>query len=145
MSTNDSAKGKKAPGKGPANKSDAAKRVAVHSYSKTAKGQKGRVSGIENGTKGVLPAVAVVDAGEGAGQTADEGAHLEALIAGGYAEEAARWREWLLHRLGGMLPVWRGGVGVEQHVERAVHRQLHVAPVRDQRIGAAPDGREDLV
>ncbi len=29
------------------------------------------------------------------------------------------WREWLLHRLGGMLPVWRGGVGVETHVASA--------------------------
>ena len=25
----------------------------------------------------------------------------------------------LLHRLGGMLPVWRGGVGIEQHVASA--------------------------
>jgi len=31
----------------------------------------------------------------------------------------ARWKEWLIHRLGGMLPVWRGGVGVEQHVASA--------------------------
>lgn len=30
-----------------------------------------------------------------------------------------RWREWLLHRIGGMLPVWRGGMGVDQHVESA--------------------------
>ncbi len=30
-----------------------------------------------------------------------------------------RWKEWLLHRIGGMLPVWRGGVGVDQHVESA--------------------------
>ncbi len=30
-----------------------------------------------------------------------------------------RWRERLLHRLGGMLPVWRGGVGVEQHIAAA--------------------------
>lgn len=29
------------------------------------------------------------------------------------------WKEWLLRRLGGMLPVWRGGVGVEQHVASA--------------------------
>jgi 1-acyl-sn-glycerol-3-phosphate acyltransferase len=29
------------------------------------------------------------------------------------------WREALLHRLGGLLPVWRGGVGVEQHVASA--------------------------
>jgi 1-acyl-sn-glycerol-3-phosphate acyltransferase len=31
----------------------------------------------------------------------------------------SRWREWFVHRLGGLLPVWRGGVGVEQHVASA--------------------------
>ena len=31
----------------------------------------------------------------------------------------ARWREVLIHRLGGLLPVWRGGVGVDQHVAAA--------------------------
>ena len=31
----------------------------------------------------------------------------------------SRWREALVHRLGGLLPVWRGGVGVEQHVASA--------------------------
>jgi 1-acyl-sn-glycerol-3-phosphate acyltransferase len=30
-----------------------------------------------------------------------------------------RWKEGLLRRLGGMLPVWRGGVGVEQHLASA--------------------------
>jgi 1-acyl-sn-glycerol-3-phosphate acyltransferase len=30
-----------------------------------------------------------------------------------------RWLERLLHRTGMMLPVWRGGVGIEQHVEAA--------------------------
>ena len=30
-----------------------------------------------------------------------------------------RWREALLHRLGGLLPVWRGGVGVDKHVAAA--------------------------
>jgi 1-acyl-sn-glycerol-3-phosphate acyltransferase len=30
-----------------------------------------------------------------------------------------RWREALLHTLGGLLPVWRGGVGVEKHVRAA--------------------------
>jgi 1-acyl-sn-glycerol-3-phosphate acyltransferase len=29
------------------------------------------------------------------------------------------WREWLIHRLGGLLPVWRGGRGVEGHVRSA--------------------------
>ncbi len=31
----------------------------------------------------------------------------------------ARWREVLIHRLGGLLPVWRGGIGVDQHVASA--------------------------
>jgi 1-acyl-sn-glycerol-3-phosphate acyltransferase len=30
-----------------------------------------------------------------------------------------RWREMLVHRLGGLLPVWRGGIGVDQHVASA--------------------------
>jgi 1-acyl-sn-glycerol-3-phosphate acyltransferase len=30
-----------------------------------------------------------------------------------------RWKEWLLRGLGGMLPVWRGGVGVDQHLASA--------------------------
>ncbi|MDQ6794941.1 MAG: 1-acyl-sn-glycerol-3-phosphate acyltransferase [Chloroflexota bacterium] len=29
------------------------------------------------------------------------------------------WREWLIRRLGGLLPVWRGGVGIEPHVASA--------------------------
>jgi len=29
------------------------------------------------------------------------------------------WREWLVRRLGGLLPVWRGGVGVDVHVQSA--------------------------
>lgn len=31
----------------------------------------------------------------------------------------SRWREHLIHALGGLLPVWRGGVGVGQHVASA--------------------------
>jgi 1-acyl-sn-glycerol-3-phosphate acyltransferase len=31
----------------------------------------------------------------------------------------SRWREVLIHRLGGLLPVWRGGIGVDQHVASA--------------------------
>jgi 1-acyl-sn-glycerol-3-phosphate acyltransferase len=31
----------------------------------------------------------------------------------------SRWRERLIHRLGGLLPVWRGGVGVDAHVTAA--------------------------
>lgn len=31
----------------------------------------------------------------------------------------SRWRERLIHQLGGLLPVWRGGVGIDQHVRSA--------------------------
>ena len=31
----------------------------------------------------------------------------------------SRWRERLIHRLGGLLPVWRGGIGIDQHVTAA--------------------------
>ena len=30
-----------------------------------------------------------------------------------------RWRERLIHRVGGLLPVWRGGYGIDQHVASA--------------------------
>jgi 1-acyl-sn-glycerol-3-phosphate acyltransferase len=29
------------------------------------------------------------------------------------------WKEWLLRRIGGVLPVWRGGLGIEGHVAAA--------------------------
>lgn len=29
------------------------------------------------------------------------------------------WREWLVRRIGGLLPVWRGGVGIDAHVRSA--------------------------
>jgi 1-acyl-sn-glycerol-3-phosphate acyltransferase len=32
---------------------------------------------------------------------------------------SSRWRERLIRWIGGLLPVWRGGVGVEQHVRSA--------------------------
>lgn len=41
------------------------------------------------------------------------------FLGSGPSAFSARWREWFLHRLGGMLPVWRGGVGVDQHVASA--------------------------
>jgi 1-acyl-sn-glycerol-3-phosphate acyltransferase len=31
----------------------------------------------------------------------------------------APWREWLVRRVGGLLPVWRGGIGVDAHVASA--------------------------
>lgn len=41
------------------------------------------------------------------------------FLGSGPSAFSARWRESLLHRIGGMLPVWRGGVGVDQHVASA--------------------------
>jgi hypothetical protein len=41
------------------------------------------------------------------------------FLGSGPSAISARWREWLLRRRGGMLPVWRGGVGVDQHVASA--------------------------
>jgi 1-acyl-sn-glycerol-3-phosphate acyltransferase len=41
------------------------------------------------------------------------------FLGSGPSTFTSRWREWLIRRLGGMLPVWRGGVGVEQHVASA--------------------------
>jgi 1-acyl-sn-glycerol-3-phosphate acyltransferase len=32
---------------------------------------------------------------------------------------SARWREWLIRRIGGLLPVWRGGIGIDDHVASA--------------------------
>jgi len=41
------------------------------------------------------------------------------FLGSGPSAFSSRWREWFLRRLGGMLPVWRGGVGVDQHVASA--------------------------
>ena len=41
------------------------------------------------------------------------------FLGSGPSAFSSRWREALLHRLGGMLPVWRGGIGIDQHVESA--------------------------
>jgi len=41
------------------------------------------------------------------------------FLGSGPSAFTSRWREALLHRLGGMLPVWRGGVGIDQHVASA--------------------------
>ena len=48
--------------------------------------------------------------------------HLEPrcwFLGSGPSTFTSRWREWLVHRLGGLLPVWRGGLGVEGHVRSA--------------------------
>jgi len=41
------------------------------------------------------------------------------FLGSGPSTFTSRWRERLIHRLGGLLPVWRGGVGVEPHVASA--------------------------
>jgi 1-acyl-sn-glycerol-3-phosphate acyltransferase len=55
----------------------------------------------------------------------------------------ARWREVLIHRLGGLLPVWRGGIGVEQHVAsaRAVIRNGGVFVQMPEGTVSGPPGR----
>lgn len=55
----------------------------------------------------------------------------------------ARWRELLIHRLGGLLPVWRGGLGVEQHVAsaRAVIRNGAVFAQMPEGTVSGPPGR----
>lgn len=55
----------------------------------------------------------------------------------------ARWREVLIRRLGGLLPVWRGGLGVEQHVEsaRAVVRNGAVFAQMPEGTVSGPAGR----
>jgi 1-acyl-sn-glycerol-3-phosphate acyltransferase len=41
------------------------------------------------------------------------------FLGSGPSTFTSRWREWLIRRLGGLLPVWRGGIGVEKHVDSA--------------------------
>jgi hypothetical protein len=41
------------------------------------------------------------------------------FLGSGPSTFTSRWRERLIHWLGGLLPVWRGGIGVDQHVDSA--------------------------
>lgn len=41
------------------------------------------------------------------------------FLGSGPSTFTARWREVVIRAVGGLLPVWRGGVGVEQHVASA--------------------------
>jgi hypothetical protein len=41
------------------------------------------------------------------------------FLGSGPSTFSSRWRERLVHALGGLLPVWRGGLGIAQHVESA--------------------------
>ena len=41
------------------------------------------------------------------------------FLGSGPSTFTSRWREALIHRLGGLLPVWRGGLGIAGHVRSA--------------------------
>jgi hypothetical protein len=41
------------------------------------------------------------------------------FLGSGPSTFTAPWREWLIRRLGGLLPVWRGGLGIDHHVVSA--------------------------
>jgi 1-acyl-sn-glycerol-3-phosphate acyltransferase len=41
------------------------------------------------------------------------------FLGSGPSTFTSRWRERLIHRLGGLLPVWRGGIGIDQHIASA--------------------------
>jgi 1-acyl-sn-glycerol-3-phosphate acyltransferase len=41
------------------------------------------------------------------------------FLGSGPSTFTSRWREWLIRRIGGLLPVWRGGLGIEGHVRSA--------------------------
>jgi 1-acyl-sn-glycerol-3-phosphate acyltransferase len=41
------------------------------------------------------------------------------ILGSGPSTFTAPWREWLTKRIGGLLPVWRGGVGIDAHVASA--------------------------
>jgi 1-acyl-sn-glycerol-3-phosphate acyltransferase len=41
------------------------------------------------------------------------------FLGSGPSTFTSRWRERFIHRLGGLLPVWRGGIGIDQHVASA--------------------------
>ncbi len=55
----------------------------------------------------------------------------------------SRWRERLIHRIGGLLPVWRGGIGVDGHVAsaRAVVRNGGVFVQMPEGTVSGPAGR----
>ena len=41
------------------------------------------------------------------------------ILGSGPSTFTSPWREWLIKRIGGLLPVWRGGVGIDPHVASA--------------------------
>jgi len=65
------------------------------------------------------------------------------FLGSGPSTFTSRWREILIRRLGGLLPVWRGGVGVDQHVAsaRAVIRSGAVFVQMPEGTVSGPPGR----
>jgi 1-acyl-sn-glycerol-3-phosphate acyltransferase len=41
------------------------------------------------------------------------------ILGSGPSTFTSRWRETLIHRVGGLLPVWRGGLGIDGHIASA--------------------------
>jgi 1-acyl-sn-glycerol-3-phosphate acyltransferase len=41
------------------------------------------------------------------------------FLGSGPSTFTTRWRESLIRRVGGLLPVWRGGIGIDQHIASA--------------------------
>jgi hypothetical protein len=41
------------------------------------------------------------------------------FLGSGPSTFTSRWREWFIRHVGGLLPVWRGGVGIDVHVASA--------------------------
>lgn len=65
------------------------------------------------------------------------------FLGSGPSTFTARWREILIRRLGGLLPVWRGGVGIDQHVAsaQAVMRNGGVFAQMPEGTVSGPPGR----
>ncbi len=65
------------------------------------------------------------------------------FLGSGPSTFTSRWRERLIHRLGGLLPVWRGGLGVDGHVAsaRAVVRNGGVFVQMPEGTVSGPPGR----
>jgi 1-acyl-sn-glycerol-3-phosphate acyltransferase len=65
------------------------------------------------------------------------------FLGSGPSTFTSRWRERLIHRLGGLLPVWRGGMGVDGHVAsaRAVVRNGGVFVQMPEGTVSGPPGR----
>ncbi len=41
------------------------------------------------------------------------------FLGSGASAFSSPWKEWLIRRVGGLLPVWRGGIGIDGHVRSA--------------------------